>query len=499
MNARLGRALLLIPGTAAFLLILLVPALALVFRSVELGRSDAAPALIAARQWTLFGRSVYLAAGGAAGALVLSLPAAYVVGRIGRLSRAPAIGALLLAPLLLPPMVYAFGWQRIGLPSLGGALCCVWVWASWGWPIPATLIGTGWARAGREAYEAAILVTTPTQAFGRVVLPLLLRQASLALLILFVIFLGDYSVPHSCSLVVLGTELLGWAAQSNRPADVLVPAIPLIAVVVAALAVVVGIWRRPDETHTDVGLAESRRAGCLAAVPIALVGLTVAVPIGALAVRFGAWRVMSTAWHTYGSELAASLGVAVSAGVVAVGIGLSLGVSDRLRRWAVPVAVLAGVLPAALAGEAVLMVYQHVRAVYNCWLLLLVGYVARYAWVGLLTAWLAKAATSPDLIAQARTDGATETSITLRLRYLPNAAVLLAGIGLATAMALADVAVGTMLTVPGIGPISAILLEKFHRLEDGMLVALSLWLVIGAVPAAVLAWVALRLGSYRAT
>ena len=204
MSARLGRALLLTPGVAAFLLILVLPALVLAYRSVELGRSDGVSALIEARQWGLFGRSVYLAAGGAGCAVLLSLPAAYVIGRIGRLTRAPAIGALLLAPLLLPPMVYAFGWQRMGLPSLPGALCCVWGWASWGWPVPAMLIGAGWAGGGRSAYEAAILVTTPGRAFVRAVLPLLVRQTGLALLILFAQF---------WELVVLVSPAIGHGGQ----------------------------------------------------------------------------------------------------------------------------------------------------------------------------------------------------------------------------------------------------------------------------------------------
>ncbi len=492
------RLVLLAPGVILFLLVVIVPAALLMIRAFQLGRSDAAAGAIDTRQWMLFGRSVGLAAGGALAGVALGIPGAFVVGRMGRLTRAPALAAVLLAPLLLPPMVYAFGWQRVGLPSIPPVACCIGVWASWCWPIPAMLIGTGWARSGRGAFQAALLVTTPAGAFGRVVLPLLVRQASVAALILFLLLLVEYSVPHACNLVVLATELLGWAAQSDRPADALVPAVPLITVTAVGLATLVWAWRRSeavDEADTD----DPPRGSAVVAwvVLLAIVGLTVVLPVGGLAVRFQAWRLVPEAVTTYGTELWRSIAVAVAGGVVAVVMGVSLAASDRLRRWALPAALLFGVLPAALTAEAILVTYQPVRIVYQYWPLLVIGYVARYGWIGLSAAWLAYDSTPRDLVGQARVDGADETAIVLRLRYGPNLALLWCAAGVVAAMSLADVAVGTMLTVPGIGPISSILLEKFHRLEDGMLVALGLWLVIGAVPAAVLAWVALRVWMKR--
>ena len=90
-------------------------------------------------------------------------------------------------------------------------------------------------------------------------------------------------------------------------------------------------------------------------------------------------------------------------------------------------------------------------------------------------------------------DGAGEIDIALGLRYRPNIVILLCGVAVVAAMSLADVALGSLLTVPGIGPISGKLMEKFHRFEYGMLVSLSLCLVAAAIPAVVLAWIALYL------
>ncbi|GAG33595.1 unnamed protein product, partial [marine sediment metagenome] len=212
-----------------------------------------------------------------------------------------------------------------------------------------------------------------------------------------------------------------------------------------------------------------------------------------LASRLPSWGTMGEALRTYHAELWTSVGVAVAAGVAAVWMGLSVVAGRRLRAVVIVAVLIFGLLPGALVGVAVLAAYQQVDLVYNHWPLLAIGYVARYGWIGVLVAWLAWRSVGSDVVAQARIDGAGEMDIALALRYRPNVALLLCGVGVVAAMSLADVALGSLLTVPGIGPISGKLMEKFHRFEDGMLVSLSLWLVAGALPAAVLGWLVLRL------
>lgn len=495
MTRPVGRALLLGPGAMLFVLVVVFPAVGLVSRSITLGSTDAQSIWPTARQWGLFGRSLWLAAWATVVGVLLSLPAAYVVGRLGRLIRSPTPGVILLAPLLLPPMVQVFGWQRLWFGGTGDELLCVWVWASWLWPIPAMLIGTAWARWGRCAYEAAILDAPPQRAFGQVVLPLLVRQAGMGALILLALYLTEYSVPHACGLIVLATELLGRATMSARPADVLVPAWPLVAAAVLALSVFYTAWRRRGAEEGEIAAdpAAGTRSWPLVAVMLAVVGLTVGLPVVLLVSRLPSWGTMGAALRTYPTELWTSVGVAMAAGVAAVWMGLSVVAERRLRPVVVVAVLIFGVLPGGLVGMAVLAAYQPVELVYNHWPLLAIGYVARYGWIGVLVAWLASASVGGEVVAQARTDGASEMEITLGLRYRPNIALLLCGVGVVTAMSLADVALGSLLTVPGIGPVSGKLMEKFHRFEDGMLVSLSLWLVAGALPAAALGWVVLRL------
>jgi len=498
VRPRLLPALIVVPGAALFVATIIVPVVALIVRSVSLGVSEGESVLAQSRYWVLLGRSLRLAVAGAAVSVLLSLPGAYVVGRVrARGAVGPLIGALLLAPLLLPPMVYAFGWQFAWSPGprvLPDEMRCVWVWASWCWPVPALLIGAAWARRGHGVFEAAVLEGSASRAFVRVVLPLLVRPAALGGLIVLALLLGEYSVPHACNLVVVATSLLGWASQSSQPADVLVPSLPLVALILVVGALGVGVWRwRPEgEDEPIEASAATMRSGVLTAMLVAVVGLTVVAPIGVLASRLASPAVLGEALRTYSGELAVSVAVAVAAGLVAVFMGASIAVQARWRRPATIAALALGVVPGSLAAEGVLAAYRGVGLIYNHWPLLVVGYVARYGWIGLAIGWLAAVSVGRDVAAQARTDGAGPSRVAWRLGYVPNAALLSAGVAVVAAMSLADVAGAALLQVPGIGPISLVLLEKFHRFEDGMLISLSLFLVAGAMPAALLSWAALR-------
>jgi len=55
-----------------------------------------------------------------------------------------------------------------------------------------------------------------------------------------------------------------------------------------------------------------------------------------------------------------------------------------------------------------------------------------------------------------------------------------------TTLGMTDVATASLVQVPSVRLISLIIIEKFHRFEDDMLISLSLWLVAAAVGSAVL-------------
>jgi len=471
---------------------IVIPSLAIVIRSIAAGQPPSGGWLLSARQWSLLGSTTVLAAAGVGTAIVLALPVAFVTADMRGAGR-PWIIAAMIMPLLLPPMVYAFGWQRmIRLPP---TVQCVWVWSGWAWPIPAMIIGAGWSRFGRNAYEAALLSVSAGAAFVHVALPCLLRYVVTAALVLFVLFMGEYSVPHACALNVYATDLLG-IAESHGPAaiEVLWPSLPLVAMLGTAACGAGVLWRRSAANAEKLpGLASTTRvSGRSMAVVAGLLGLTVGVPLVTLFWHRALFGWMVEAWQTYHTELLQSLGVAAASGLIAVVMGAGLGLWRSGRQIGTVWALACGVLPGALIGQALIAAYLNLAPVYNEWPIVVACYVARFGWIGMLVGYLAMANVWPDLVDQARTDGADAFTVDTRVRLWPNLPVLASGGLIVAALSLADLTAIALVRIPTIGTISLTLVEKMHRFEEGMLVSLSLWLVLAALPAAGALAIALR-------
>ena len=503
----------LVAGAVAFVLVLVLPAIALIFQLAANWGVGSEWLWPSARQWGLLLKTVVLGAMASASALLLSLPGAYVVGRIGKVANAPLLACLLILPLMLPPMVYAFGWERL----LGGQWSrqwsplarCVWVWASWAWPIPALILGAGWSRLGRDAYEAALLVTSAPSAFCRIVLPVLSRHVFISLLILFAVFCGEYSVPHSQGVFVIASDLLDTASYGERSravVEIVRGTAPSVGVILV-LACLLRRWRRGFLPGVGLGgrIEPSRPSIRLTAVVTLIVVVTSILPVAVIAWRRTLLSDLVEAVATYSPELLGSLGVCVGAGVVAVLIGLGVMNAPRFRAPAIALSIVCGLAPGAVVGQAVLAAYQPVGRlhalpvvasvcewVYNHWAIVVIGLSARFAWVGVFLAWLARASIPRPLLEQARLDGLAGRSGEIGLQVGYQWPALLSGVFLAGALSMAELAVVSMVQVPYPNMVAMILVEKFHRFETGMLASLSLLLVASVLPGAILMVVALR-------
>ena len=305
-----------------FALAIVWPSVALVIRCIAEGGAPDGGFTISARQWALLGRSVWLSTWATGVCLLFSVPAAIGVARCGHLSRRPIFVACLLGVLLCPATIYALGWSRILPPDFSPYVRCVGVWALWAWPIPALLVGSGWSRSVRPVYEAALLATTPLKALWAVALPLLLRYITLSALIIFVLFLSDYGVPHACLLRVYATELLGWATSSSRTIDTLWPAWPAIAITLALLVFLWRMWRGvPNAQNTEplgAGAFRSSRWVVLAIVFCFLVSWL--WPVGTLAAKMVSEDALVEALTLYSGDLLWSLGLSILAGILSMGL-----------------------------------------------------------------------------------------------------------------------------------------------------------------------------------
>lgn len=473
-----------------FALAIVWPSVALIVRCITEGDVPDGGFTISARQWTLLGRSVWLSASATAVCLLFSVPAAIGVARCGHLSRRPVIVACLLGVLLCPATIYALGWSRILPSSFSPQVRCVGVWALWAWPIPALLVGSGWSRSVRPVYEAALLATTPLKALWAVAVPLLLRYITLSALIVFVLCVSDYGVPHACLLRVYATELLGWATSSSRTIDTLWPAWPAIAITLALLVFLGRMWGGvPNTPHTGPS-----GAGAFCAsrwMVLAWVGcFTVSwlCPVGTLAVKMVSEHALIEALTLYSRDLLWSLGLSILAGILSIMMGIGLVWGPVGRSVALSWTVVFGALPGAVIGAALIAAYNNSATgwVYDNWPIVVLSYVARFGWVGVATAWLIRQSVRRDLLDQALIDGADDGiawGLVQVPMYLPT---LLCGMAVVAALSLADVSASSLVRVPGFSPPAHILIEKFHRFEDGMLISLSLLLVVATFPPALL-------------
>ena len=118
--------------------------------------------------------------------------------------------------------------------------------------------------------------------------------------------------------------------------------------------------------------------------------------------------------------------------------------------------------------------------------------MARFGWIGLLIGWLTWRQVDDQQWAAARCDGATRWTVLTRLCLPAGWPLLLAGSAVVAALSLGDIATTSLVQVPGIRLVAHVILEKFHRLEDDMLIALSVGTVVLTLPAVVAVAIGLR-------
>lgn len=503
MIARISIFALRLLTVALFAAALVWPVSALILRCLEEGPSAATSWWPGDRQVGLLLRSFGLAAGASVLALAIGM---LVTGLSGR--RSDPLGSrpcrvMLLSALLFPPMVYAFGWQRILPGGFPAELRCIVTWALWAWPIPAAILSAAWRSRARDVLEAAALETTGASSLLRIGAPLLIRETVLAVLLLFALFFADYAVPHACGLAVYATELLSWATSSSRVADTLLPAIPMVAMQLMAVITLLVLARRATGSYDaqDVGDVSGPRApldrGLLVITGVFLVAQI--LPLAGLIAHGGSWRSMIDTWHVHGGDLAWSAWTSAVGAMLAVGGACGLltwttlsarRVTGRSTARAMGLAaLLVGALPGGLIGIAFIAAYNSnlLGYVYDHWTVLSLGYVARFGWIAYLAAIIALPRRFPrTLVEQSAIDGASPSDrfrfVTLPL-ILPDLVVLWMII---SALGLAEVPTTDLLRVPGYTPVSQVLIESFHRLEDGKMAAICIWLMLAALPAAIL-------------
>ena len=486
---------------------------------------------------TLMLRSVGLAAIAAVAALVMAVAPAMVLGsraradaRSGRFRRAALMG-LVLAPLLIPPQIYAYAWGLAVSPTgplagvasplasagtLEATVRSGLISAGWLWPAAAIILAAAWRTTGAGVYQLALLDASPGRAFLSAVLPSLRSAVLAAVCVVFAVAMLEYPIPHLGLVRVYATELMMLFDVGAPPGQILRMAVEPIAVV--AMAVLMAAWLSRkfalgDPLGEIAGFTSgpAGRLSCWAVVVAAGVwAATVVVPAVAMLGNMrdvAGWR---QAVRLLRNDWADSVAIAAAAGGLAVLIALGTVVRGAARpRWAsrsggrhwgsgigMLLPFLTAGMPAAGLGigfvvlfnrdallEGVLEPAYLYRDTGIVWVL---GLTARYAAIAVLIAWLTMGRTAVQLIEQARVDGAGSSGVVAHV-LLPLAWRGLAAGGLIVALlALFEVVITQILRPVGFGSLSYTLLQHMHYGRDDVVIATSLLSMAAGVVVAML-------------
>ncbi len=464
--------------------------------------------LVAVPAWQrLLARSLTLSLVTTVAAVLLGLFPAAVLGSAPA-RRMPTLIGLTLLPLLIPPQVYAYAWQLAASPAgglswllpenvgemwLGGAVRAGLISAGWLWPVPALILAAGWRSSGRTAYTLALLDSGPTRAYLRAVVPSLRPNLAAAAGAVFAISLLEYAIPHLTRCRIYATELLVLVDAGAPPGQIMQMAAQVVAILgILAVAVVLVIrttasWEPAGTDNETAGLigpdGRKGRAGWFGRAAAALVLLaTVGIPVAIMsAVKPGgpAWR---ESFVLFAHEWAGSLGVALAAGGLAIGVaaGTALLEASTGSRWARAGgwgSFVAAVVPPAALGVGFVLVFNRpglVGTLYTdtpcVWVLSLVG---RYGAVAVLIAWLAVGHRGHAALDQARVDGAGVAAVLAHV-LLPTVwpSLLAAGL-IVTMLALFEVVITQMTAPIGYPSIAVSLLGQMHYGRDNVVITTS--------------------------
>jgi ABC-type Fe3+ transport system permease subunit/DNA-binding beta-propeller fold protein YncE len=360
----------------------------------------------------LYGFAVALLASG------LALPVAVVLGK-GRNLIAGVLGFVLPIALLLPSIVYAYGWLqvlRIGHinPVAGGSgdvLRCIWTLATWLWPIPAGVIGLSLRRLDGDLQQQAML----DGGYWRIVGRQLIGPGLAAFAIAAILAMQEFAVYEPTGISVVATEVrtvfeTGQAGsmtnaiaavqsgqvwnfsrsdQEHNAAAALVTAMPLL-VVIGLLSWITIRLGRYDAGGDSIDPGAKPRVLEAGRISIALAGLSIGVtlilPLAAMIFSIHRTFDLGRIWRTFSPPVLGTLAVAGMTGVVAIVLA-ACGLVRRFR-WVGALGLVTFLVGGPLLAIALIRLYNRRwlsldHWIYNGPAIVVMAYVARFGWLAI--------------------------------------------------------------------------------------------------------------------
>lgn len=438
-------------------------------------------------------------------AAALAWPAAWAL-RSARSSWAP----LLLAPMLLPNYLAYAGWNLLRAP--GGLLAGVvddalqqgvawapiamgraFAWLGlvlWVWPVAAVVLAIAARRIDRAVLDALALEPMPWWRRAAFVVAATRWGWCAAAGCAALLTLASPVPLHVANVPTYAVEVV-WFSLDFHPFSERwrswASAWPLVVIALLAGIAVAGPVSRAATVRTGGEATEDRpgTGGSAWCAAVAVWSLSVVVPFVLLARDAGSLRAIANTARTIAPAAASSAAWASLAGVAAVVVAACVaslaGSRGRAGRGIVACALAgwlsAALVPGVLVGSAVDAAYGRAPVVGGSLVVVAVGEVARFGFLGVLIGCVLARLEPRERADLRRLDGAEGVRGWWRVAA-PMQAAALAGVGLATAaLAFHEVEAASQLQPPGLGGLATLMLNFLHFARQSDLSAASVMLI----------------------
>jgi iron(III) transport system permease protein len=455
-------------------------------------------------------------------ATLLALPAAWVLGR-GRGAMVTLLWVLLPCALLMPSLVFAYGWQqclRLAEPVLvplglsfspGGAadvVRCILTLAAWLWPLPACIIGLVLCRLDPAPEQQAAL----DGARGRILLAQLRGPMLASAALVTLLALQEFAVYEPTGISVMATEvrmvyetgafssLSGGAGEfythEARTAAALAISAPLlVASALLALLALRGIAGTAGEVASGEVPRSLRPPGAVLAVALIVLILTMGSPIAGLLFSLRSDAPASLLVQQIWPQLLGSLATAGLTALLVLILGM--GAAVRWLRGSLALAVVLFLVGGQLLAIVLVAIFNRpwLLAVYDSIALPVLAYVGRFGWIALVAARLSWGSSWRELRDLARVDGANATQCA-RWVVLPLVMPLLLAAALVVgALSLSEVPATMILSPQQPQVLTPTLMGWVHIARSDAMIQASLVLVGTVIVPAAAAVILVRAGT----
>jgi iron(III) transport system permease protein len=353
--------------------------------------------LQSARQRQLLSNTVLLSSMSATIALAIGAPLGLLLAK-SDLPLKKTIALLFTMPLLLPPYIMAVAWWDLSvhLPvpawMLSGLLGSTLVLSTIYVAIPMLLAMAAVRGIDPRLEEAARLSAPWPLVLWRITLPLSMPALALSWLLVFILCIGEYSVPSFFRYPVFSAESFTLFSAMYDFRSATLQALPMAIVALAASAAAAWIMRRSGLDTLSlsaagpvcrIGLGRWRRAAALAVMGLAMV--LVALPLSGMAVTAAGIGSIAPLLAAAGPSLQRSLSYGLIGAVILTIIGffMGYGVSKRAvpgSRAADLICLLVFALPGTVLAIGLIGLFNRPETafVYGSSLVIFAGYTAKY-------------------------------------------------------------------------------------------------------------------------